>query len=833
EAMRRILVRETGLAADAPLAVELIGSVRMGTTVATNALLERKGEKLILVTTEGFGDALRIGYQNRPDLFALDIQLPSLLHASVLEVPGRVMADGTELTPLNLETARIGLMAAYDTGCRAVAIVFMHAWRFPDHENAIADLARKLGFTQISLSHEISPLMRFVGRGDTTVADAYLSPVLRTYVDRVETQLGKASLLFMQSNGDLTSSARFKGRDAVLSGPAGGIVGAVKTAAVAGMDHIITFDMGGTSTDVAHFDGDYERVFETTIAGVRLRAPMMGIHTVAAGGGSVLRFHGGRFQVGPESAGADPGPACYGRGGPLTVTDANLVLGRIRTEFFPPAFGPNADQLPDVDAALSGFEAMGDIIRQETGKAKSVAEIAEGFLSIAIDNMAAAIAKVSTQRGHDVTRYGLVAFGGAGGQHACRVADALGIHKIMIHPMAGMLSALGMGLADIGELRESAVEAAFEPALMGALKDKFETIEAQAREALLDQGLEASRITVIRHLRLRYGGTDTGLMVPIKSDGEDYDEICAAFADRHNTQFGFVMADTPLIAEAVSVEAVAGPEIDGNALSISTEPSEDAPEKKVAVTFDGVVLDTPVFTRASISKMANLNGPALVSEDGATTVIEPGWQGHEDDGGALILERNAESAGKSLDSWDTALPVDPIMLEVFNNLFMSIAEEMGAALQNTAHSVNIKERLDFSCAVFDPSAQLIANAPHMPVHLGSMGAAVRAVIDRWGKDGKDQAALSPGDVFLHNAPYDGGTHLPDITVIRPVFNPEGAIIFFVAARGHHADIGGTHPGSMPPQSTRITEEGILFSGERLIAGGVFQEEFIRGHLASG
>ncbi|MCZ6884970.1 MAG: hydantoinase B/oxoprolinase family protein [Alphaproteobacteria bacterium] len=878
EGIRRALGLEPG----APIPGAEIAAIKMGTTVATNALLERKGEPVVLVTTEGFADALRIAYQNRPDLFALDIVLPDLLHSRVIEVPGRVTADGTEIEGLDAHAARAGLEAAFADGWRAAAIVFMHAWRFPDHERAVAEIARVVGFTQVSLSHQVSPLMRLVGRGDTTVADAYLSPILATYVARMqaamagvpeaplgevpeaplggvpeaplgempEAPLGEmpeaprdgARLLFMQSNGGLTEADRFQGRDAILSGPAGGIVGAVKCAALAGMERIITFDMGGTSTDVAHFDGEYERSFETQIAGVRIRAPMLSIHTVAAGGGSILHFSDGRFQVGPDSAGADPGPACYRKGGPLTVTDANLLLGRLRPEFFPTVFGPGADEPLDIKATEAAFAALGAEISAETGETMSAHQVAQGFLRIAVENMSSAIKKISTQRGRDVTRYGLVSFGGAGGQHACQVADALGMTEIFIHPLGGVLSALGMGLADLHELRSAAVEAEFNAAVVDDLAARLDDLACQAEAALGEQGVADSDVTVLRRAHLRYSGTDTALQVPFGS----FEDTLAGFNAAHELRFGFIMNDVPLIAEAVSVEAIGASGIE--AAAIMPAPARDgglAPEGHARIVFDGAARDVDIFRRANLAPGDAINGPAVIVEDGATTLIEPGWCATVSAHDHLVLKRVEPRVA----AFAAGTRADPVMLEVFNNLFMSIAEEMGAVLANTAHSVNIKERLDFSCAVFDPNGGLIANAPHMPVHLGSMGDAVRAVmrcrgIDRDGA-AHDQAhggespedvapGMKPGDVFIHNAPYDGGTHLPDITVIRPVFGADGATrLFFVAARGHQADIGGTHPGSMPPASKTIDEEGVLFEGELMIENGVFREQAMRQRLGEG
>jgi 5-oxoprolinase (ATP-hydrolysing) len=833
--------RAFGLDADAPIPAESIDVVKMGTTVATNALLERQGAKTVLVTTKGLGDVLRIGTQARPDLFALDIHLPDMLHTRIIEAPGRVTAHGEVVAPFDEATARAGLAAAYADGFRAAAIVFMHAWRYPDFERRVGVIARELGFTQVSVSHEVSPLMRLVPRGDTTVTDAYLSPVLRSYVDRVSWALGPVPLMFMQSNGGLTEAGRFHGRDAILSGPAGGIVGAVKTAAAAGYQKLITFDMGGTSTDVAHYDGTageggFERSLETEIGGVRLRSPMMRIHTVAAGGGSILRFADGRFQVGPASAGADPGPACYRKGGPATVTDANLVLGRILPDHFPAVFGPNGDQPLDAGAAQAALQALADAAQAETGQSISVADAAEGFLKIAVDNMAAAIKKISIARGHDVTTHALVSFGGAGGQHAARVADALGMTEVFIHPLGGVLSALGMGLADMIALKEAAIERVLDEDALALVAQRLNGLAEAATQALVDQGVPADVIHSTRRLRLRYAGTDTGLDI---APG-DVGTVARAFAAAHQARFGFTMATPPLVIEAVSVEAVgvtgfADAAVPGDQPMASADP---VPLGSTRMMVGGESREVMVHARARLGPGAKLEGPVLIVEDGATTVVDPGWRAEVRGAGHLVLCRMTPQT-RSLAIGTTA---DPVMLEVFNNLFMSIAEEMGVALANTAQSVNIKERLDFSCALFDGGGGLIANAPHVPVHLGSMGQAVRAVVQRWApRPGDDAAqAMQPGDVYLHNAPYNGGTHLPDITVIRPVFGADlgmgdgnAAPLFFVAARGHHSDVGGTHPGSMPPASRHIDEEGVVFSGELLVRNGRMLEENLRAQLAAG
>ncbi|MFT5539091.1 MAG: 5-oxoprolinase (ATP-hydrolyzing) [Alphaproteobacteria bacterium] len=866
EGIRRAL----DLGADEPIPTGRIDVVKMGTTVATNALLERQGEKTVLVTTKGLGDVLRIGTQARPDLFALDIHLPDMLHARVVEVPGRVTASGEVVEPFDEAEARAGLEAAYQDGFRAAAIVFMHAWRYPDFERRVGLIARELGFTQVSISHEVSPLMRLVPRGDTTVADAYLSPVLRSYVDRVACALGPVPLMFMQSNGGLTEARRFQGRDAILSGPAGGIVGAVKTAAAAGYQRLITFDMGGTSTDVAHYDGTlgdggFERSFETEIGGVRLRSPMMRIHTVAAGGGSVLRFADGRFQVGPASAGADPGPACYRKGGPATVTDANLVLGRILPGHFPAVFGPKGDQPLDAHAAHRALNALAVVAAAETGTPMTVEDAAEGFLKIAVDNMAAAIKKISIARGHDVTTHALVSFGGAGGQHAARVADALGMTEVFIHPLGGVLSALGMGLADMIALKEAAIERELDDEALILADACLDTLAEEAIAALTDQGVPLDVIGCTRRLRLRYGGTNTGLDVAPGNART----VARAFAEAHQARFGFTMDASPLVIEAVRVEAtgvtgLADMTVTGDPHGASADPP---PLGSTRMRVGGEDQDVMVHARARLGPGAIVDGPAIIVEDGATTVVEPGWRAEVRGEGHLVLCRVTPQTRPSA----IGTRADPVMLEVFNNLFMAIAEEMGVALANTAQSINIKERLDFSCALFDGVGGLIANAPHVPVHLGSMGEAVRAVIHRRAGSvsthearsnkghmegsaiglkydfslterttGGPGEGMQPGDVYLHNAPYDGGTHLPDITVIRPVFAADlglgegrAAPLFFVAARGHHADVGGTHPGSMPPASRHIDEEGVVFSGELLVRDGRLLEASLRAQLAAG
>lgn len=805
-----------------------IDAVKMGTTVATNALLERKGEPTVLVITQGHADALRIGYQARPKLFERHIVKPEALYDRVVEIDERMSVEGEVLRPLDEDAARAGLQAAYGAGFRAVAIVLLHGFRFTDHEARVAAIAREIGFTQVSASHEVSPLMKLVGRGDTTVVDAYLSPILRRYVDQVAGALQAKErgghdtrLLFMQSNGGLTDARAFRGKDAILSGPAGGVVGMARTAAEAGFDRVIGFDMGGTSTDVCHYAGEYERAFETVVAGVRMRAPMMNIHTVAAGGGSICGFDGARLRVGPASAGAVPGPAAYRRGGPLTVTDCNVMLGKLRPEFFPKVFGPNADQPLDVEAVTRGFEAMAAEIAAATGKAMTPQEVAEGFVTIAVENMAKAVRQISIQRGYDVTRYVLACFGGAGGQHACLVADALGMTKVMIHPFAGVLSAYGMGLADLRLIREETVERPLDDA--GDLPARAATLASEAEAALRSQDVPLVSVETVAALRVKYAGTDTPLVVPFGDPGE----VRAAFEDAHQRRFGFTSPMTPLVIETLSVEAIGHADA-GAEPSFGETGAAGAPEALATVEtrMAGSLHKTPVFDREGLAVGATVLGPAIIREATGTTVVEPGWRAAVDARLNLILDRVVALPSRKAIGTDA----DPVMLEVFNNLFMAVAEEMGFALQNTAYSVNIKERLDFSCALFDREGNLIANAPHMPVHLGSMGDSVRAIRDARSGDGR---GMKPGDVYMLNAPYNGGTHLPDVTVVMPVFDAAGALLFYVAARGHQGDIGGITPGSMPPNSKTVEEEGVLIENFLLVEGGRFLEAETRALLASG
>ncbi|MES9844586.1 MAG: hydantoinase B/oxoprolinase family protein, partial [Candidatus Sedimenticola sp. 6PFRAG5] len=776
-------------------------------------LLERAGDRTLLLVTRGFRDALRIGYQNRPDLFARNIQLPEMLYERVAEIAERVRSDGEVLLALDEAAARAELEAAHGAGIRSVAILFMHGYRYPQHESRVAAIAREIGFEQVSVSHRVSPLIKLVGRGDTTVVDAYLSPILRRYVEQVASETGDARLMFMQSHGGLTSAGLFQGKDAILSGPAGGVVGMVRTARMAGFDKLIGFDMGGTSTDVSHFDGEYERAFDTEVAGARIRVPMMSIHTVAAGGGSVLKFDGERFQVGPDSAGANPGPACYRRSGPLAVTDCNVMLGKIQPEYFPHLFGSEGDQPLDRDAVSAHFEQLARQVDM------SPQQVAEGFLKIAVDNMANAIKKISVQRGYDVTRYTLCCFGGAGGQHACLVADALGMDSIFIHPHSGVLSAYGMGLADLRAIREKSIESPLTTQLAEELEIPFTLLSEETRKELLDQGVASDVINVLRKALVRYSGTDTALVVTAGSA----DQMAAAFEQLHRQHFGFVMSGRQLMVEAISVEAVGGGDaVEDPVVKAGADDVTPEPLKRVMLYSHGSEHEAPLFDRVSLQPGATVAGPAILIEPNATTVVEPGWAARITERDHLVLERVEERP----QLFAMGTEADPIMLEIFNNLYMSIAEQMGGVLANTAYSVNIKERLDFSCAVFDREGNLVANAPHMPVHLGSMSDSIRAVIRKWGD------RIEAGDVYVLNAPYNGGTHLPDVTVVTPVVSGQGEVLFYVASRGHHADIGGITPGSMPPSSKSVAEEGVLLDNIKLVGQGRLLEEEIRQVLLS-
>jgi 5-oxoprolinase (ATP-hydrolysing) len=810
EGIRRAL----HLAPGAPIPADRIDAVKMGTTVATNALLERKGEPLVVVVTRGFADQLRIGYQNRPKLFVRRIDLPDMLYESVIEADERVTAEGEILTPLDEVALREALTAARDRGRTACAICFLHGYRYPAHEARAAAIARDLGFTQVSVSHEVSPLQKFVSRGDTTVVDAYLSPVLSRYVDRVRSGLGSESKLhFMQSSGGLTDAARFQGKDAVLSGPAGGVVGAAESGRAAGFDRIIGFDMGGTSTDVCHFDGTYEREQETMVAGVRLRAPMMLIHTVAAGGGSILHYDGLRMRVGPDSAGANPGPKAYRRGGPLTVTDANVMLGKLQPDFFPAIFGPEESEPLDAAAVHAAFADLSAQI------GKPAEEIAEGFVAIAVANMANAVKKISVARGYDITAYALNCFGGAGGQHACLVADALGMETVLIHPFSGLLSAYGIGLAKLRAVRQRAVGKSLAFEAMDDLHIIAQQLAVETAAELALQGVPPPDVFTVLAAHIRYDGTDTTLEIPFGA----LEDMRAAFTAAHTKRFGFGFEGRGLVVDSLQAEASGGGASQPHVTATPTAAPLPAPSATARLFMDGAFHDAPVHRRGTLAHGHTLPGPALLIEPNQTVVIEPGWRAEIAPGGEVILRRIAARPHRAV----AGTHADPVMLEIFNNLFMSIAEQMGLTLEKTAASVNIKERLDFSCAIYDADAALIANAPHMPVHLGSMGDSVEAVRER-------HPNMQPGDAFALNAPYAGGTHLPDVTVVMPVFG-EGDMRprFFCAARGHHADIGGIAPGSMPPFSRTVEDEGVLLDAVQIVHAGKFDEEGLRALLGAG
>ncbi|MET4579736.1 hydantoinase B/oxoprolinase family protein [Ottowia thiooxydans] len=819
EGIRRLLELAPGEVVPA----ERIAVVRMGTTVATNALLERKGERVLLAVTRGFRDALRIAYQNRPRLFDREIVLPEQLASHVVEIDERLAADGSVVTPLDEDQACELLAQGRAMGFSAIAIALMHSYRNAVHEEKLAAIAHAMGYTQVSVSHRVSPLIRFVARGDTTVVDAYLSPVLRQYVDRISAALPGVRLQFMQSNGGLTDALSFQGKDSVLSGPAGGIVGMAGVSVTAGYDRVIGFDMGGTSTDVSHYAGEYERAFDTLVAGVRLRAPMMSIHTVAAGGGSILRFDGTRLRVGPESAGADPGPACYRRGGPLTVTDANVLLGRIQAAHFPAVFGPHGNEPLDADVVRARFAQLADEVSSATGRVTTPEALAQGFLKIAVGNMANAIKRISVQRGYDVTRYTLTTFGGAGGQHACAVADALAMPRVLVHPLAGVLSAYGMGLAVSTAMRERSVERRLDADGAAAALHVLDQLAAAARDELASPGAESDGIQVVRRLYLRYEGTDTTLAVPWGSTTD----MIATFELAYRQRFAFLMRGRDLVIDSAVVEAIAGDRPAENVHHFS-RPAREAGTTLQALS--SVPFETeqgrqqaPLYAASHLRTGDAIYGPAIITDANATTVVDPGWRATASASGNLVLERHVPRPRGHAVGTDA----DPVMLEIFNNLFMSIAEQMGWRLQNTAHSVNIKERLDFSCAIFDTDGELVANAPHIPVHLGSMGASVRAVIDRFG------TTMCPGNIYALNDPYAGGTHLPDVTVITPVFDEAGTrVLFYVGSRGHHADIGGLTPGSMPPDSLTIEDEGVLITDFLLVENGQLREAALRELLSS-
>ena len=799
-----------------------IDSIKMGTTVATNALLERKGERTLLAITKGFADILRIGYQQRPKLFSLDIQLPDMIYSDIVEIDERVDIKGDVLIKLDLSNTKKILTEAFNEGFKSIAIVLLHGYRYQEHEIQISVIAKQIGFEQISVSHKISPLMKIIPRGDTTVVDAYLSPILRRYINQVKAELGQTQqnfgkLMFMQSNGGLTDANYFQGKDAILSGPAGGVVGMVKTGEKIGLNKLIGFDMGGTSTDVCHYNSEYERTLETELAGVRLRSPMMLINTVAAGGGSILYFDGSRYRVGPDSAGAFPGPACYRNGGPLTVTDCNVMIGKLNPDFFPKVFGPNGNQKLDLKIVETKFTTLAKEISSSTNKSVTPLEVAEGFLFIAVESMANAIKKISVQRGYDVSSYALSCFGGAGGQHACMVADKLGINKIHLHPYAGVLSAFGIGLADIRTINDLAIELNLDEKAIKHISEKFEDLRSTGKEDLVAQNLNENIFEYVDRVYLRYKDSDTSLAIKF----DIYSSMKLNFENSHRTRFGFISPEQAIIIESIQSEvSCQSDQFESN--EPQQKKSKSQPLTTQNVFFNGGLEKTVFYNRNDIKPNEKLSGPAVIIEPTSTIIIEPGWEAMLEDSNDLILTRT----NKIIRSSAIGTSVDPIMLEIFNNLFMNVAEQMGMVLENTASSVNIKERLDFSCALFSPTGELVANAPHVPVHLGSMSESIKTIIR------ENSLTMNPGDAFLINAPYNGGTHLPDITLIKPVFDEcNESVIFYVATRGHHADIGGTVPGSAPANSTHIKEEGVLIDNFTLVSKGIFLENEIHDLLS--
>lgn len=817
-----------GLAKHSPIPTEEIAVIKIGTTVATNALLERKGDRVVLAITKGFRDALKIGYQNRPNIFAREIILPEMLYEQVIEVEERYTAEGEELIPLNIPQIRQDLQVAYDEGIRSCAVVLMHAYRYPQPEIKIAEIAKEIGFSQISVSHQVSNLIKLVSRGDTTVVDAYLSPILRRYIEQISNHFSsnKSSpqLMFMQSNGGLTDASIFQGKDSILSGPAGGIVGAVKTCQIAGFKKIIGFDMGGTSTDVTHYAGEYERTLETEIAGVRLRTPMMSIHTIAAGGGSILQFDGARYRVGPESAGANPGPISYGKGGPLTVTDCNIMVGKLQPEFFPKVFGENADLPLNAEIVREQFTQL----TREIGDGRTPEQVATGFLAIAIEKMANAIKKISLQRGYDVSEYTLCCFGGAAGQHACLIADRLGIKQIFIHPYAGVLSAYGIGLAEIRILREKSIEATLKLPLISELEHHLAKLITQSQEELKAQNPERIEdVEIQKKIYLKYEGTDSCLTVNFG----DINSMKQEFVTLHRQRYGFIMEEKNLIVETISIELICPTYTPEETIAVRRKNVLSQPDAIASIYMANAWQDTPIFKRENLQPGDIIHSPALIMEATGTNVIELGWQAEISDRNHLILTKekatgNSQQVTVKVQTLDSK--PDSVLLEIFNNLFRSIAEQMGTTLQNTSYSVNIKERLDFSCAIFDGEGDLIANAPHIPVHLGSMSESIRSLIDA------KLYIIKRGDIYLSNNPYNGGTHLPDLTVITPVFSSSSAHpLFYVASRGHHADIGGITPGSMPPKSRTIAEEGILIDNFLLVEISEFREQELSAILTSG
>lgn len=801
-----------------------VASIRLGTTVATNALLERKGEPTLLLTTRGFRDMLRIGFQNRPEIFARHIELPEVLYSGVVEADERIDAQGRVIRSLDEAALRRELAVARQRGLRSLAIALTHGFRYPAHERQAAAIARELGFEEIVVSHQAAPMLGLVSRGDTAVADAYLSPVLIGYLRRfkesVTARFGHPRLSFMQSNGGLVDEAGFRGINAILSGPAGGVIGLVEAGADECPRKLIGLDMGGTSTDISIYAGELPRRFESEIDGVRIQAPMMDVHTIAAGGGSILHFTGGRLQVGPDSAGADPGPACYRRGGPATLTDCNVVLGRILPETFPRVFGPSGAESLDVAASHEALAVIAASVRQSGGPSFSTEEIAQAFISVAVARMANAIRELSLRHGHDASQFTLLAFGGAAGQFACAVSELLGISEILLHPLSGVLSAYGIGLAARRSLRRRSVELPLATHGLAVAQEALDRLEDDVRGELVRQGVPADCLLFERKAQLRFVNSDTGIEV----DWCSSDSMLADFSARHQGLYGFEHSSSKVIIASVAAEAIerVAPQA-ARTQALRTERPGKAKTVGLELWWDGAWRAGSMIERTDLRSLKSLDGPALIIEEGSTGWLAPGWVGTMDRQDRIVLTPRHSSV-LSGRRQDHSHP-DPMKLEVFDGLFMHVAKQMGVVLRQTASSVNIKERLDFSCAVFDGAANLIANAPHMPVHLGSMGASVAAVGRVHGVD------LRPGDAYLLNSPYDGGTHLPDMTVVNPIFDAEGRhLLFFVASRAHHADVGGITPGSMPPRSRDIADEGALIPPTRIVRAGQFDEALVRGLL---
>ena len=783
--------------------------IRMGTTLATNALLERGGRPTVLIADQGLGDLIRIGDQTRPDLFALEIEKPEPLPAWVIEIGARMNPDGSIFRELDESELRNALEEARNSGAESVAIALMHAYRDGTLEGRVGAIAKEVGFAHVSTSNEISNEIGLLGRADTSTANAYLTPLLTQYMAALEKELGSSRLRMMQSNGGLVDASGFIGRNAVLSGPAAGVVATGAIAEELGLSEVIGFDMGGTSTDVSRFAGQVSRVFESQIGGIRIRAPMMELHTVASGGGSICKLEGERMIVGPQSAGSDPGPLCYGnsQAEELTLTDVSLCLGRLSADRFPFPL--------DVERAKKRLAAVAASLRA-TGVERSAVEAAHGFLRVAVENMATAIQKISVGRGHDVRNHAMVVFGGAGGQYACLIARRLGIRDLVFHPYAGALSAFGMGVANFewhGE--RDAGRADLAAPLPTGWERAFEDLEASGRAALARDAGAQARWNVRRRVALHYRGTETTLTV----DWTDAHTMRADFEVLHRREFGYVRPQHAVHAATLRVQVeLSSPKPD----LPRVEAGSGAALRTTMLWSDGALVEAPVYLREDFPLQTEVRGPAMILDATGTVVVDSGFVAIRDERDYLTM-RDVESRIER-EMADTR--VDPVLLEVFNSQFQSIAEQMGAVLQRTAMSTNIRDRLDFSCAVFDVTGGLVANAPHIPVHLGAMSESVRAVLHA-------HPDMKPGDVFVTNDPFAGGSHLPDITVVTPQHDEKGVLRFVVASRGHHADVGGLTPGSMPPASTRLDQEGVVLRTLRIVEDGAFREQLLREALGQG